>query len=328
MLSRSAEGLYWISRYIERAQQGCRMLANQLEALEDRPVEEIDRTWRRLYTGFCCEPIGGNLGPNWGDEGFMLADTYTLANDLTFEPLNPNSIRACVVAARENARQVRNVISKDMWSCLNIAYLDLGTVEIENIWTDRPGEFYLRTEDTIRTFSGIVESTMYRDDGWHFFRLGRFVERTQLVAALVDAQLAVFPTGEPHVELDWRSLLQICEAYVAYSHLHSLAFEPSSVVDFLVSDPRLSRSIRHALAQISDVLDAVTPPGKLPGGLEAVRRTSRMAARIDYDWPDRDPKDDSATRTTLQDIRDSCRRLHEDIEATYFDYEIEDTPGP
>ena len=68
--------------------------------------------------------------------------------------------------------------------------------------------------------------------------------------------------------------------------------------------------------------------GKLPGGLEAVRRTSRMAARIDYDWPDRDPKDDSATRTTLQDIRDSCRRLHEDIEATYFDYEIEDTPGP
>ena len=328
MLSRSAEGLYWISRYIERAQQGCRMLANQLEALEDRPVEEIDRTWRRLYAGFCCEPLGGDLGPNFGDEGFMFADAYTLAHDLTFEPHNPNSIRACVAAARENARQVRNVISKDMWSCLNIAYLGLRPIEIEHIWKDRPVEFYRRTKDAIRTFSGITESTMYRDDGWHFLLLGRFVERAQLVAALVDAQLAVFSSDDPHVESAWRSLLQICEAQVAYNHLHSLVFEPSSVVDFLVSDPRLSYSIRYALTQISDTLNIVTPPLKLPGALEAVRRTSRMAARIDYDWPDRDPKDDSATRTTLQDIRNSCRRLHEDIAATYFDYEIEDTPGP
>ncbi len=327
MLSRNAQGLYWIGRYIERAQQGCRLLANQLEALEDRPVDEIDRTWRRLYAGFCGEPLVGELGHSWGSEEFMLADAYTLAHDLTFEPRNPNSIRACVGAARENARQVRNVISRDMWSCLNIAYLGLRPIEIENIWNDRPVEFYSRTEDAIRTFSGIVESTLYRDEGWHFILLGRFVERAQLVAALVDAQLEVFPTGDLHVESDWRSLLQICEARVAYSRLYSLAYEPGTVVDFLVSDARLSRSIRYALAQIQGSLDAVTAQGKLPEALEARRRASRMAARIDDDWPARNSTNDDATRTMLQQIWNSCGRLNEDIEATYFDYEVEDTTG-
>ena len=325
MLARSAQGLYWIGRYLERAQHGCRLLADQLEALEDRPVEEIDRTWRRLYAGLGREPIGGALGSNLGDDGFMFADAYTLADDLTFELGNSDAIRSCVAAARENARQVRNAIGKDMWSCLNVAYLGLRNIGMGDIWTDRPGEFYLRTEDAIRTFSGIAESTMYRDDGWHFLQLGRFVERAQLLAALVDAHLAVFPTGDPHFESDWRSLLHICEARAAYRGLYSLTFEPNSVVDFLVSDPRLSHSIRYALARISDALDAVS--SRPPLAAEAGRRAGRMAARIDYDWPNRDPGDDDATRATLQEIRDSCRRLDDDIKATYFDYEIEDRPG-
>ena len=326
MLARNAQELYWISRYLERAQHGCRLLADQFEAMEDRPVEEIDRTWRRLYTGLGRAPTGGDLESNRGNEGFMLVDAYTLAGDLTFEPNNSGAVRSCVAAARENARQVRNVIGKGMWSCLNLAYLGLRDVEIEDIWNDRPGEFYLRTENAIRTFSGIAESTMYRDDGWHFLQLGRFVERAQFLAALVDAQVSVFPTSEPHVESYWRSLLQICEARGAYSCLHSLEYRPTSVVDFLVADPLLSHSIRYALARISDALDAVS--ARRRPAVEARRLTGRMAARIDYDWPNRDPGDDSATRTTLHGIRESCCRLHDDIEVTYFDYGIEDNPGP
>ena len=83
MLSRNAQGLYWIGRYLERAEHGCRLLADQLKALEDRPVEDIDRTWRRLYAGLDRKPIGGSLESNLDDEGFMLADSYTLADDLT-----------------------------------------------------------------------------------------------------------------------------------------------------------------------------------------------------------------------------------------------------
>ena len=300
------------------------MLADQLTALEDRPVDDIDRMWRRLYAGLDRKPVGGSLESNLDDEGFMLADSYTLADDLTFEPNNPDAIRNCIAAARENARQVRNVIGKDMWYSLNTTYLDLCDIGIEDIWNNQPSEFYLRTEAAIRTFSGIADSTMYRDSGWHFLQLGRFLERAQLLAALVDAQVATFPTNKAHIESDWRSLLQICEARVAYSRRYSLEYHPSNVVNFLVSDPLLSHSIRYALTQISSALHAISV---YRPALEAGHLEGRMSAHIDYEWPYRDPEDDFATRNALCKIRDSCRSLHDTVEATYFNYEIEDSPG-
>ena len=180
----------------------------------------------------------------------MLADAFTLTDDLTFEANNDDSIRNCIAAARENARQVRNVIGNDMWSCLNLLFLGMRDIHVQDIWGDRSGKFYLRTEDSIRAFHGIADSSMYRDNGWHCLQLGRFVERVQHLAGLLDAHLDVFPSDERYVESDWRSLLQICEARVAYSRLHSLDYRPSRVIDFLVCDPLLSHSIRHALGRI------------------------------------------------------------------------------
>ncbi len=322
MLSRSAQGLYWIGRYLERAQHGCRLLADQMEALEDRTVEEIDRCWRRLYSGLGQTPVGGGLSSSEGDENFMRADAYTLADDLTFEAKNPDSIHNCLALARENARKVRHVLGGDMWFGLNVAYLGLRDTAIADIWADGPGAFYRRTEDAIQAFLGIAESAMYRDEGWHFLRLGRFVERAQLLAALLEAQLAVCPADDPHAEADWRALLRICEARLAHNRLHGFDYRPDKVIDLLVSDPLLSHSIRHALAQIREALEAISTRGRLAVALE--RRTGRMVAHIDYGWPERDA---GAARGALREVRDSCRRLHEDIDATYFHYEIEDAPG-
>lgn len=323
MLSQTAQGLYWIGRYLERAEHGCLLLADQLEALEDRPVEDIDRMWRRLYASLHRKPAGGTLESNLDDEGFMLADSYTLADDLTFEPSNPDAIRNCVTAARENARQVRNAIGKDMWYCLNTVYLELKDVGVADIWENRPGEFYFRTKDAIRTFSGSADSTMYRDSGWHFLQLGRFIERAQFLATLLDAQLTIFPTGEQHFESDWCSLLRVCEARGAYNRRHSLEYQPCNVIDFLVADPLLSHSVRYALAQLSGSLDAISDERP---AIEAVNLVGRMAAYIEYDWPDRDPLDDQVTRDALHRIQEPCRRLHETIDATYFNYVIEDSP--
>ena len=111
---------------------------------------------------------------------------------------------------------------------------------------------------------------------------------------------------------------------MAYSRLYSLDFQPSSVIGFLVSDPLLSHSIRHALDRIAASLEAVS--AQRPLALGAVRRVGRVAANLDFDWPRRDPGDDAATRATLRMIGDECRRLNEDIEMSYFNYEIEDSP--
>ena len=330
MLSRSAEGLYWIGRYLERAQHSCRLIADQFETMKDRPVDEIDKGWRRLFQGLQRVPAGGELDSNQDDERFMLVDAYTLADDLTFEPGNPDSIRNSLANARENARQVRNVVDEDLWSCLNLSFFDLRDIEIADIWKDRPNEFYRRTEDSVRTFFGIADSNMYRDDGWYFLQLGRFVERAQLLAGLIEAHLAVYsssdpdagPASDPGAEPDWLSLLRICAAPDSYGRLHSLHYEPAAVVNFLVADPQLSRSIRYALARICEALDAVSAGRPLI--VEAGRRAGRLASSIDYDWPNRDPADADAIRATLRGIGDSCHRLHNDIDAAYFGYAVED----
>ena len=324
MLSRNAQGLYWISRYLERAGHGCRLVQIQYRALQDRTVQELDRTWLRLYLSLGREPLGGRLGSNRDDDDFMLADAYTLTDDLAFEPDNADAIRNCVAAARENARQVRNVIGNEMWTRLNLLYLGMRDLGVQDVWSDRAGDFFADTQDSIRGFFGIADNSMYRDNGWHFLKLGRFVERAQHMTALLDAQLEVFPTDRRHAETDWRSLLQAAFARVAYSRLHSLDFKPASVIDFLVSDRLLSHSIRHALENISGALDAVSE--QRPLAVEARRRAGRVTASLEYDWPNRDPGDDAATRATLATIRDACRRLNEDIEASYFNYEIEDSP--
>ncbi len=323
MLSRNAEGLYWMSRYLERARHCCRLLSDQLATIEDRPIDEIERCWRRLYRAAGRGPFGGHIN-TVDNEDFMLASSYTLADDLTFEPTNPDAIRSCVAAAHESARRVRNVIGRDMWACLNLAYLDLRNLHIGAIWNNRPDAFYMRTEDAIRTFSGIAESAMYRDEGWYFLQLGRFVERAQLLTALIDAHIGTFPTESPHREREWRSLLSICEAHFAYRHLYSLQHRPTSIVDFLVADSRLAHSIRYALGVIADALDTISANGSLC--IEAGRRVGRMMAQIDYDWPNRDPLDDDATRRALHGVGDGCRRLHDDMVTTFFDYEIEDSP--
>ena len=326
MLSRTAQGLYWMTRYLERAEHTCRLLGDQLEALENRSVEEIDRSWRRLYRALGRSPKVGGIEPSMGDEAMMLADAYTLFDDLTFERYNTDSVRSCIAAARENARWVRNAFGGGMWTCLNTAYLSMRDTQIEDIWRDRPGEFYHRIGDALQSFAGRAESAVYRDHGWHFLQLGRFVERAQLVAALVEAQLALSPTDRPHAEPEWDSLLRVCNAYEAYRRLYSLEYRPASVVDFLVADRRLSHSIRYALARVAEELAGAAARREPPRAVEAARHVGRMAARLDYDWPQRDPRADAAARVDIAEIRGTCRLVHSDIERAYFDYEIEDAP--
>ncbi len=133
MLARSAQGLYWMSRYLERAQYLCRLLRLQTESLVDRPLREIRFGWHRIYRGVGREPPAGSLEA-FDSEDYTLADSYTLVDDLTFERLNPDSVWSCLALGRENARQMRQCISAEMWTCLNRTYLHLRDLEIQNIW--------------------------------------------------------------------------------------------------------------------------------------------------------------------------------------------------
>ena len=221
MLSRNAQGLYWMGRYLERAEHLCRLLRLQVETLVDRPIREIHFGWSRIYASLGRQPPGGGLDAGASDD-YTLADSYTLAGDLTFERTNPDSVRSCFAAGRENARQMRHCISAEMWTCLNLSWLRIRELDVEDVWKVSPESFYARTAQEIDTFIGVAEATMYRDEGWRFMRVGRFIERSQLLVALLLAQLATVRAQDEAVGADWTSLLRAYHAFDAYERSYSV----------------------------------------------------------------------------------------------------------
>ena len=164
MLARSAQGLYWMSRYLERTQHLCRLLMLQTEALVDRPIREIHFGWSRIYSSVNRQPPSGGIELIDNDD-YTLANSYTLADDLTFERTNSGSVWSCLAAGRENARQMRQCISYEMWASLNLAYLRVQEVAIQDIWTASSESFYSGVVAEIDTFSGVAADTMWMKDG-------------------------------------------------------------------------------------------------------------------------------------------------------------------
>ena len=319
MLSRNAQGLYWMGRYLERAEHLCHLLRLQVEALVDRPLPEIHFGWSRIYASLGRLPPGGDLDSGEGDD-YTLADSYTLAGDLTFERSNPDSVRSCFAIGRENARQMRHCISAGMWTCLNLAWLRIRDLDVEDVWKVSPEGFYAETARAIDTFTGVAEATMYRDEGWRFMRLGRFAERAQLLIALLSAQLAIGRRLDDASGADWTSLLRACHASDAYARSHGVEVRPDRALDLLVTDPRLPGSLHRSLNTAAEELAAIGPSPDTRTGVEAQGLAGRLCTLVRDEWPGTDHE------AFLARAGEHCRKLHDLVIAAYVDYAVEDLP--
>ncbi len=344
MLARSAQGLYWMGRYLERADHLCRLLRLQTEALVDRPIAEIYNGWNRIYSCLDRQPPGsgpdlfpGNDGDSnggmlqvmgvpgtaaWqrsGGDDYTLADSFTLTDDLTFDRANPGSVWNCFAMGRENARQMRHCISAEMWRSLNLAYLRIQQVNILDIWSSSPEAFYLEIDADIDNFMGVAAATMYRDEGWHFMQLGRYIERAQLAVTLFMAQIELFPLDSPNgsegSESDWITLLRMHHAVEAYNRTYSVEISSNQVLDLLVTDPLLPDSLCRSLDAAAAEL-APIPSGPNAASDAAARRLSgRLAAMARYEWPDTDDRAQLLLR-----LHGYCLELHNLVSAAFFDY--------
>ena len=316
MLARSAQGLYWMGRNLERAEHLCRLLRNQVESLVDRPVRDIHFGWGRIYGSLQRRPPVGNLVPG-GDEDFTLADSYTLADDLTFERSNPASVWSCFSLGRENARQMRHCISADMWSSLNMAYHRLRGQRIEDIWRTSPEAFYTQTCQDIHAFCGVAEATMYRDEGWSFISLGRHLERAQLAASLFLAHMAAVKAQEESLDSDSTSLLHVYRAFAAYKHRYSVEIRDDHVLAVLVTDPLLPGSLCRSLDAVAHELEILGPGPSERDSAAAARLAGRLCALVRYDWPDVEDHE-----ALLHRANGHCRDLHDLVTAAYMEYRI------
>jgi uncharacterized alpha-E superfamily protein len=314
MLSRVADSLYWMSRYLERAEHTARLIDVDLQLRLDQSPEAGSGRWLRLLEALqIATPESGKI------------DAVTLTEVLTLDKSNPSSIISCVSAARENLRQVREQCSTEMWEQLNRLYLQVTSTAPSEAWMLHSYVFFRAVQEGAYLFQGVTDSTMSHGEGWHYIQLGRFVERADLLAKLIGNQLSDQPhpldqAVESEEYLEWVGLLKSCAAFEAYCKAYSAELRPLRVVEFLLLNPEFPHSVRFSVDMVHAALSAigelterkVEEPVRLAGKLRATLRFSQIdeiiaSGAIDY----------------VDNIRWQCTQAHTSIHQIYFDYSVE-----
>src|ERR1700721_3918762 len=249
LLSRIAETLYWTGRYVERADDTARLIDVYVHAMLGETGADSDAACRALF---------GILGvPVEPDDEQLDADTVLFR--LVFEATTQSAIAGSLLAARAGARGIREVISSEMWECLNVTAHGLPG---QKRAAERLGpHVYLRyIRERSALFFGLADSTMSHDDAWRFLVLGRSLERADMTARLLLARL---PGPQ---EQGWPLLLHACGAYESFIRTHGWAAEPTTIAEFLLLDRLFPRSALHSLVTAEGCLVALNP-GPVPRGL-------------------------------------------------------------
>jgi uncharacterized alpha-E superfamily protein len=182
MLSRVADNLYWMARYLERAEHGSRVLAVKLEALLEQTPEDAAQAWGRVVAALA-----------WPLKEPMQGTPDVLARRLTLDRSEPSSVMNSIRIARDNGRQVRELISTEMWAQLNTQYLRLHAIDADEAWDAQPIQFLRDVVSDLNLFAGLTDSTVRHGEGWHFIQLGRYTERAQAVSRLLDLHFGNLP---------------------------------------------------------------------------------------------------------------------------------------
>ncbi|HTS16990.1 MAG TPA: alpha-E domain-containing protein [Verrucomicrobiae bacterium] len=253
MLSRVADSIYWMSRYIERAENVARFIDVNLHLMLDLPTGS-NQQWRPLVdTTGDHEEFERRLGE---------ATQANVIQFLTLDPDNPNSILSCLRAARENARSVREIISSEMWEQINKFYLMVtSAVTNPDVLAD-PHEFFSNVRMSSHLFVGVTEGTMTHGEGWHFARLGRMLERADKTSRILDVKYYILLPTVAHVgttfdDLQWAAVLRSASAFEMYRKTHG-RIDPRRIVEFLLLNPEFPRAIHYCLIASRESVHAIT----------------------------------------------------------------------
>jgi uncharacterized alpha-E superfamily protein len=279
VLSRTADGLYWLARYMERAENIARILsAGQRMASITRSVGSESNEWGSTLVAAGCAEAYLAKHEKITPEGVL--------DFLVRDPDNPSSVLSCLETARRNARAVRTALTADMWETLNDTWLELSCFEnLEGL-----GESTLRLLEWVKQrsllFHGAYANTMLRNDAFYFTQLGTFLERADNTARILDVKYHVLLPGNESVggPLDychWESILRAVSALRAYHWVYHERLAPWMIADLLILRPEMPRSLLACYAQITRYLELLA---ELNGGKrgECHRRAGEIHARLRY----------------------------------------------
>ncbi len=318
MLSRVADSIYWMARYVERADNVARFIDVNLNLSLDLGAE-VARQWDPLvsttgdHAAFCArygEPSQENV-----------------IQFLTFDEENANSILSCLRMARESARTVRDMISSPMWEELNKFYLMVREAKHDESALASPFDFFSRIRLGATLLDGVAETTMSRGEAWHFLRLGQSIERADKTSRILDVKYYlllsnVAEVGGPVDTNQWAALLKSASALEMYRKKYG-RIGPAQVAEFLVLDRDFPRAMHFCLIRAEESLLSITgsPPGTFRTPAE--QRLGRLRAEFDY------ANIQEIIHTGLHEFIDAFQtklnQAGEAISATFF--AAEPTPG-
>jgi uncharacterized alpha-E superfamily protein len=309
LLSRVADALYWITRYLERAEHTARLVDVAIDLRLGRTAVP-DASAARLY-GLAL-PAG------------VLLNSASLTEIAFFDAANSNSVAACVVAARENARQVRDEISSEMWEQLNALFLRVKQIRDDPARAARINEAARAVLEGAHLFAGVTDAMMGHGEGWYYLQAGRFLERAVGTARVLDTFFTdeSGPVAMPPLDrADWVALLRSCAALEGYCRQYTADVRPERVTEFLLLNAECPRSIRFAATRVETALQALAKYSGRATGARAERLAGRLRASLDYAQVDEVLSE--GPHGYLAGVGRQCIQLHAALYQSYIAYPIE-----
>ena len=306
MLSRVADSLYWMSRYFERADYCARVLEANFNLMLNPSKDSTEQRWDRIAASL-------GLGGYPAD-----VDPQSAMVRLTTDASNKSSIVSCIATARENASQVREQISSEMWEQLNQLYHETAQSRINPDDDQQRMRMVAAVREGSYSFYGVTDATMSHGEGWHFIQLGRSMERACALSMLLDAHFSVSGGAD---DLDWVGLLSSCSAFEAYCKVYTADLAPQRVAEFLLLNSEFPYTVRYSAERMHTALEAISETTPARKGAQVERIIGKLRSSLAYaqieDVMSRD------MHVYLHGIIEQCRALHTAVHAAYIEYPIE-----
>ncbi len=309
MLARVADSLYWMGRYLERAEHFSRLSLVMLNAT-------LDATDGAVHTGWIALTAVGDT------EAAETKHPYDAARSMVLDRDNADSVIAAVTLARENARQVRDQITTECWERLNLLYLRLIGPGAARAFDSSADAFLSEVIADLHLFKGAADSTMSHGEGWRFLSLGIYLERAQLIARLLEVCFGEAREEAITDHIALMGLLRMACALEPYLRAYTAEIEPRLILEYLLFDEDFPRSIRFCTARISEHLSELTGQAQFGGQAAPKRLAGRLHARLQY--ADEDAMlDGVGASALLATVTAECADIHRAVYEAFVAYPLE-----
>ena len=275
MLSRVAESIYWMARYVERAENTARFVEVTLNLVLDQPAG-ADQSWRPLINA-----TGDNAA---FDASYRTANAESVTRFLAFDRDYANSVLTTLRLARENARSIRESLSSEAFEQINTLYHFVDKAARSNTQLDSPNEFFDSIRSHCHLLTGILDATMSHNQAWHFANMGRLLERADKTSRILDVKYFTLTSsadsvGSAQDELQWSTLLFSISGFEAYRREHHM-IRSDKVVEFFLLHPQFPRSVLFCIENTEHSLAALRGKSTDRRHAEPAQRVADLVARL------------------------------------------------